>query len=393
MRSRTLPVLAALTCVLLASVPARGQVPDPYGSLEVTGDLPVAFPIELPGTQVIVEGVRINGQGPYRFMLDTGGMGGGRVDTSLVKTLDLPVTGEVQASDGTGRGGPTMTQHQLETLELGPLKFTDVVVLSRDYNEFGEVVRGHIDGILGFHLFEELLLTLDYPGSRIIVDKGALPEVDHKTILPLELDNGVPTITIVIDGTPHEAYVDSGSMGPLSIAEAVGDTLTFTGEPQIAGQARTVSGVFDIKSATLDGNAKIGEHTIEQPPIITGAPLRGVNIGGQILQQFTATFDQQNKRAKFVRPHDAEAPKPRKRYGFMIASGQGTGMEIHDTVPGSIAESAGLLAGDVIVSINGILLEDLPVADRGKHLTSSPVTLVIDRQGEQKTFTMSLDDG
>lgn len=271
----------------------------------------VEIPITLASTQILVDDVYVNGQGPFRFMLDTGGMGGGRVDSSLVDKLGLETSGEMTAGDGTSRGTRQMAMFELDSLEFLGVKFENVRVLSRDYNEHGAAVRGHIDGILGFALFKELLLTIDYANRKLVVEKGDLPAADGKNILSTN-EQGIPGITVSILDEEYKARLDTGAMGWISISEEIAEKLQFVSEPEQIGEARTLTGKFPIKRAKLKGDAMIGQHKIQQPFIIIGKPLQGVNLGGFILRNFVVTYDQKNKRVKVLpaeKTRNANAPE------------------------------------------------------------------------------------
>ena len=296
--------LTTLLATQASSVAQQNPTRDPYETLTV-GDLPAELPLALAGTQILVDGVFVNGKGPYRFLLDTGGQGAGRVDRSLVEALGLEKVGEIQAGDGSGRQGPIMPVHHLESLTLGPLRFEGVRVLSRDYNRFGADARGHIDGVLGFGLFQELLLTLDYPGRRMLLERGALPEPDGREVLAFETGRGAPAVEVRLADRTHVAVVDTGNMGGVTISEAVAGELPLSGEPVEVGQARTVSGPFAIQSAPLDGSLRIGAHAVEEPELTIAGPMPGVNLGGGALRDFALTFDQTNRRMRIVRPPSA----------------------------------------------------------------------------------------
>lgn len=263
--------------------------------------LPAKLPVVLAGTQIMIDGIMVNGNGPYRFLLDTGAMGGGRVDVSLAKKLGLKQTGEVQGSDGSGRAGPTMPEYELSSLRLGSIEYKGVRVISRDYNQHGAAVRGHIDGVLGMGLFDDLLLTINYPKSEIRLTKGKLPKPNQKDILGLIEGAFVPTITINLAGRNYDAHIDTGAMGGISIPGAIADGLNFIGEPKDVGEARTVSGPFKIQAATLSGNVQIGDQVIKNPEITIAGPMRDINLGGQFLQEYTITLDLKNKRVRFRR--------------------------------------------------------------------------------------------
>lgn len=260
----------------------------------------VEIPITLASTQILVDDVFVNGEGPFRFMLDTGGMGGGRVDTSLAEKLGLEKVGEVTGSDGSARPGTQMATYELTSLAFGGLRYEGVRVLSRDYNQHGASVRGHIDGILGFALFEEFLLTIDYAGRRLRVETGELPEPDDDEIVECRTE-GAPIVEVQLEGRTFQAHLDTGSMGPVSITQELADSLLLASDPVVVGQARTVTGAFDIQQAQLAGELWIGGQVIEQPQAVIGIPMQTINLGGQVLRDFVLTFDQRNERLRILR--------------------------------------------------------------------------------------------
>ncbi|NJL72902.1 MAG: hypothetical protein HC888_15810 [Candidatus Competibacteraceae bacterium] len=76
--------------------------------------------------------VKVNGNGPLRFLIDTGASGMGRVDSRLVRENDLPVVGVRENSDGVNVAQVDVVR--LDSLELGELRRAEVQVLSRNYN-------------------------------------------------------------------------------------------------------------------------------------------------------------------------------------------------------------------------------------------------------------------
>src|SRR6188508_2577354 len=81
---------SALACLAAALAgPAAAQ---DIAGLSVTGGC-ASVPI-LPGAIPVVE-VTIGGKGPYKFAIDTGAQGHGRISTALAEQLGLPKVGEV----------------------------------------------------------------------------------------------------------------------------------------------------------------------------------------------------------------------------------------------------------------------------------------------------------
>lgn len=390
-------VLLALCLTVPRAALAAEQVepaapPPPYAKVQA-GELPCTLSASIVGAQLLIEGVRINGVGPLRFLLDTGAMGGGRVDVSLVERLGLKPVGEVLTGDGSGAPGPSLPRYELASLEIGALRFEGVSVLSRDYNAHASAIRGHIDGVLGFHLFREFLLTLDYPAARVTIEPGELPAPNDRDVLAMD-DETVPTIRVTLGGNAYPAHIDSGSMGPVSVGSDVADALTLQAAPAVAAEARTVAGSFPIRLAQLDGDLTVGALTVHQPELAIGPPGRGVNLGSRVLAEFAITFDQAHDRVRFTRDETAVAAqgkKPQKRYGMILAMRGDGPIAVQGVEPDSIAQRAGLSAGDRILQLNGTDVGTLDMVERGAALRASPLALVIERDGAQRTLTLSFD--
>src|SRR6185369_12712627 len=181
-----------------------------FSALLITRSLLAATAVDVPmlfsGTRPAVH-VRVNGEGPFLFLLDTGAAGVARVDSSLVQRLHLEPEGEREASDAGAAGHATVRQFHLRTLALGSFEMRDVTAYSRDYNTVSYVP--HIDGILGIEFFAKVVLTLDYPARRVRVTPGRLARVDG---VPLIFDEGNPYVSITLGGVKTKALIDTGNI-------------------------------------------------------------------------------------------------------------------------------------------------------------------------------------
>ncbi len=101
------------------------------------------FPMQFVGGRPAVE-VMVNGRGPFLFLIDTGADGLARADTSLVDRLKLPIVGEENNADRSGKI-QSVNQVRLDTITLGSISFQNITAKSRSYN-----TTPRIDGILAF---------------------------------------------------------------------------------------------------------------------------------------------------------------------------------------------------------------------------------------------------
>lgn len=255
------------------------------------------LPIRFDGTRPAVE-IRVNGQGPFLFLIDTGAAGApARADVSLVKRLALRISGATMSSDA-GGASATIDRVTLDRVDVGSWTSRAVEALSRDYN--GTSYLPHIDGILGFAFFENALLTIDFPRGRVVIEPGALPPADGKTILDYELIDGNPAIGVSIGGRREKALIDTGDIRALDVPAAWLKTMRLASFPRIAGSSTSVSGVVPIREVALTAPLMIGAHRIERPNVTFADEFDVANIGSALLQDFVMTFDQRNRRVRIV---------------------------------------------------------------------------------------------
>jgi CubicO group peptidase (beta-lactamase class C family) len=241
----------------------------------------------------------VNGQGPFLFAIDTGGMGSARLDSALVAKLGLESVGQARAGDPSGKNMRLMDLVHVQSIEIGGARFENMTAAVRSYNErrLGEP----IDGVLGFGLFKECLFTLDYPGNRVRIERGELPPVDGREVIAFTAERGIPSIRLQVDSLWVDADVDAGSMGGFALPASLAPRLPLASQPRVIGRGRTVSNEFEIKAAELKGSVHLGGHefpgaTVEFQPLFPMA-----NVGSRVLRDFRVTFDQKNRRMRLTR--------------------------------------------------------------------------------------------
>ena len=301
-----LPVACAVAAVaMLLAVPnssaRRLDRPAPGHALV---SVPMLFRGSMPAVEVFV-----NNQGPFLFAIDTGGQGMARVDSSLREKLKLETVDTVGAADGSGRDPVPVPVVRVDSIRLGKLEFKDVRALSRDYNRSPNAPR--IDGILGFNLFADYLLTLDFPGKTVRLELGALPTPDGTAILGFEAPRGIPVVRLDVCGHAVTAHLDSGNMvGGFMLPESLAEQLTFVAPPTTVGVARTVSGETEIKAGQVRGTIRLGGFAFVDPAVTFPAVSADGNIGAAVMQEFAITFDQKNSRVRLERGEAATAIAP-----------------------------------------------------------------------------------
>lgn len=243
--------------------------------------------------------LRVNGEGPFLFAIDTGGMGSARLDSALVAKLGLEKVGQARAGDPSGLNTRLIDLVQVRSIEIGGARFENLTAAVRDHNE--RRLAGDVDGVLGFGLFKECLFTLDYPGNRVQIEHGELPPIDGREVIPITVERGIPAIRLRVDSLWVDADVDAGAMGGFTLPASFAPRLALAAEPRVVGRARTVSNEFEITAAELKGSVRLGGHEFPGATIGFQPLFPMANVGARILREFRVTFDPKHGRMRLIR--------------------------------------------------------------------------------------------
>lgn len=258
--------------------------------------------------------VRIDGKGPFTFVVDTGTNVAAIVSPRIVKRLGLPAAGHRQITDLGGKETHTLDEVQLDTLSLAGTDFRAVRAAVADLPDGDSV----LDGILGFGLFRNTLLTLDYPRHRLVLSEGGLAGATAESILPMRMPHGIPTAEISIAGMKTEAGIDSGAAG-LSVPSAMAARLGFVGGVETVAYGRTQVSSFELRGGVLDGEVDLAGFRFGQPWLEVNPVFSTANLGSGAMRDFAVTFDQRGrlvrfaasgKRHRLAKPKDRLAPVP-----------------------------------------------------------------------------------
>lgn len=273
-------------------------------------------PMELRRNMPFVE-VRLNGRGPYVFGIDTGTGTEALVSPALVEALGLSAVGSVEAGDPSGKNPRQLPQVRLTTLSVAGIDFARITAAVYAPSQ----AEGQCDGILGFPLFRDRLLTLDYPGGRLVVGNGTVARTQDGTTVPFRAPDGVPVVDLVVGSGTVPAVIDSRGSG-LALPASMAARLKLAGEPVIIGRGRTISGEFEIRGADLAESVLLGGYLFQHPFVVFHPEFPVGNVGGVVLRFFVVTFDQRNKLLRLEAPERTLVlPRPRPRTAPPVADG------------------------------------------------------------------------
>ena len=243
--------------------------------------------------------VMVNGKGPFRFVVDTGTGGQALITPALADQLQLPVLGQARLIDPSGQGRQRSQILFIQSLNLGSVEFTDVKAIRHSLAGEDETCMG----LLGFTLFRDYLLTLDFPNHSLSLAQGALSSDGDKSVLPFRMPDGVPLVPLRIGNERVEAQLDSGGIG-LALPEHLASQLKFTSTPVVYANGESLATRFQLKAGRLGTDVHIGRYTFAQPLVEIHPAFPRVNLGACPMQHFAITFDQKNLLVRFDSEHE-----------------------------------------------------------------------------------------
>ncbi len=346
-------LVVGLSVLWLAGCSAGGfRSPPPQPGRTTLASPQVTLPAQVVGNLLLIE-AKWDRFGPYRFLVDTGSSVT-LVSPALARRYPgrAPSPGVVPPLRVRGAEGSVveLPRATLRRLELGEARFEDVDVLLYDCAPLSAHLGIPIDGILGFPLFRETLLTLDYPGSRVLLRPAGAETPVPGSVVPFDDARKVPLISLKLGTRTLMALIDSGSDAAFSLNPA-GLNPRFAFGPKPGAVVGTIAGEREQRLGRLDETIALGDQVFTNPIIDFTDELSAV--GGGCLRYFAVTFDQRRDRVILHRDEPGPIAMPALRSAGVSFTKTPAYWRVAGVVPGSPAEAARVERGDLVIRIDG----------------------------------------
>jgi hypothetical protein len=394
--------LAAVGLVLVLQAPVRSQ--DAPAFAMSGGKTTSTMPFDYIDNRVFVD-VRLNGQGPFHFILDTGS-GGVALYRSVADRLHLNVK---DAGEGSGVGEKTVRygSTRVAKLQCGDLTFTGVAVDVFPESDSDQVFGTEpVDGIFGEDVFEHVVVKHDYVRKMLTFTlPGAYDYKGSGTIVHFGLPAQIPVVDAELDGVPGKFGVDTGARSSLLLYGpfVAGNNLVQKYDAMlqgvtgwgIGGPVRSL--LARAKELAIGGVAVhdlVIRLSTQKGGLTTTSSMAGL-IGPDVLSQFDVTFDYVRSRIIFEKNANYGRRDSYDRAGVWMGQA-GKHFGVVDVIAGGPASEAGVKTGDTILAIDGVDTERLFLPDVRERIRreapGNTLTLLLDSQGKQRVAMITLRD-
>lgn len=303
---------------------------------------------------------------------------------------------------GGGAGAEvTMKLFSLSGLTLGRLALAESRAVAVPFPEELEL----IDGVLGYPLFAQYVVTLDYADEIVTLTPPETFQPPKAAIaLPLQLNNGMAQIEVKLDGRKLRVDLDTGDGGILTLnAPYVAKNKVIDAYPKAVTvpTGKSVGGLTYGRLARAR-ELQMGPFRMSQPVVALSESKAGAEaneksdgrMGAEIFSRFTVHFDYTRKKLYLEPNARLRDPFIFNRAGVLIQR-EGKKWVVLAVMPGSEAEKAEIKAGDQLLAVNGkearqlgdFLIRDLFRGDVGR-----PIELTLGSVEKPRTIKLILRD-
>jgi hypothetical protein len=373
--------------ILPLVLPAVGQTP-------AVAVPPTAWHVTVPAEGGLIFQMKLDGQGPYRTLFDTGGVN--VISANFAQQLGLKIDEKTIDFGAIGGGVKAKTVH-VDTLTIGELNIGNQTFYVLDIPDDA----GTPQLAVGWELMQILAVEMDFGGNEItFFDGGHFSYSGKGEAVPLYLHtsgNGID-VDATVDGIKGRFLVDSGNqIGTFlsSVFVTQNDLVKkfnalyrgyngrgFGGDSPPAWYVRLHS--IQLGSLKIDGPvARLQTANDSFNDKLAG------NIGQDILRRFIVTVDCKHAAMYLEKTPLWNEPAVFNRTGMIVDYSHGSD-EIKTVFPGSPAEAAGLKLGDHILTIDGAKPSDDPNDPLFKQPVGTVLHLQVRRGDVSRTYDVTL---
>ena len=336
---------------------------------------------------------KINGQGPFKLLFDTGSSN--LLSASFARHLGLPLEGNVKI----GAGGGTLegqTAH-VDTLQIGDLVLRNQTfyVIDVPWDPSDPQV-----GAIGYEVMMRLAVKIDFEEQKLTFYREPPFKYSGTGVeLPLLLQDRIFEVDAKLDGVNGRFQLDTGNQFGFDLDPGFvkqNGMIKRLGARYHGYAGRGYGGPLPEAYYARVKTLRLGDTEVNDVVayLHTRKPAAGElagNIGQSILRQFNETFDAPRGKLYLEKNGNWGKRGVFNRAGIVIDPVE-QGQRIMTVLPGGPGETAGLKAGDVITAIDGHVPEDDPNEPSFLQAEGTVVRLTVKKGDAVRKVDVKLKD-
>ncbi len=267
------------------------------------GPRPSKIPFTMSSDGKIHLPARINGSEPLDLMFDTGADTTVLFKSAIDKGVKVSFDGMIENS---GFGGTSHRNTSSDNrLDLAQLHWGHESIL------YIEKQADKADGIVGFNVFEDKVIAIDYDAGIITVYDSLPAKLPNYAKLPLKWQGATPMIQATVytgqSSSTGWFVLDTGSNASLHLASSFAKTNNLYGTMKTLGSSRSggvgaqvIENEVDLLPRLEIGNTFFGNLPIDVEERSSGGTAS--HIGMEVLKRFNTVLDFQGN-AMYIQPN------------------------------------------------------------------------------------------
>lgn len=384
------------------------------GILMSKGAKKIEIPFERQGNFIIIK-VIFEGLFPLKFILDTGAEHTILTKKEITSLLGIPYDRTINLMGTDMKTQVVAHIVRRVRLQLPNVLFTkDIIVLDDDYFQFDKFSGLDVQGVIGAESFRGYVIKFDFVKQTITMyDPSVFKANDHRNFeeLPIEIIRAKPYVKAT-------AMIQSDSSTELKLLIDTGAALSLLlhtySTPGLSLPQQVIKGNIGTGlGGEIEGyvgrvrSLRLGKNQIANPvsnfqelyQMSDSSYLNGRNglLGGEILSRFNFIIDFAKEKL-YLQPNRFFKQKfTYDKSGLvLIAGGESLNLfTVHQVLPNSSAEEAGLQKGDQLVKLNYISTRFYNLGDVNRKLqgkTGKTIRIIFIRNGKKMTTKLKLRD-
>jgi hypothetical protein len=270
-------------------------------SLKAYASVPNATTVQFdPANNMIVVKATLNGEGPYRFLVDTGASSH-VIKPELAQKLGLVagVSGAIDAGGGATVEAGTV---RVDTVQIG-----NVRLVNQQFFVIPFPSAYMFDGFLGADLFRAFVVTIDFRSSQLtFIAPGAFEYGGEGKAVSMQFYKGlIPKVNLKVDQDSGWFKLDTGYNGSLAFfGEFIKRHRLLTKYAPVKQRpgGQTLTGGLGDTLVAQAGKVRVGEFELEKVEAAFFTEKKGSNaafsgaIGTVFLNHFKVVVDYSRKR-------------------------------------------------------------------------------------------------